>query len=103
MTITTEAGTIRKNAMGWTITTPDAKFTSTVYLAKNGTDIIRASGTIVATITAEQVAAMSAPAPAKAPAHYPVAKGHHYNSAIGAMTRNGRGEFVPTDASEWEY
>ena len=101
MTITTEAGTIRKNAMGWTITTPDAKFTSTVYLAKNGTDIIRASGTIVATLTAEQVAAMSAPV--KAPASQPVAKGHHYNSSIGAMTRNGRGEFVPTDTAEWEY
>jgi len=102
MTIITEAGTIRKDAMGWTITTPDAKFTSTVYLAKNGTDLIRSSGAIVTTITAEQVASFNAPVATK------VVKPtlHAYsrtNAGASAMTRNGRGEWVSADRAEWEY
>ena len=93
MTIITEAGTVRRTAQGWTITTPDKKFTSTVFLAKNGTDIVRASGTVVTSITAEQVAAITAVAKPEA-----VTK-----IGVSRMTYNGRGERVRADLAEWEY
>jgi hypothetical protein len=102
MAIITKAGTVRKDAMGWTITTPDAKWTSTVYLAKNGTDLIRSSGAIVTTLTANQVASFTAPVTAKVVA--PTSHAHsRTNAGASAMTRNGRGEWVSADLAEWEY